>query len=112
MSLHEASAPAPGQRDPVEELAEVFLERYRRGERPSITEFTAQAPEHADEIRELFPALVLMEQAVPSGGTDVALRNAAVPLERLGDYRVIREIGRGGMGVVYEADQEALNRHV
>ena len=33
-------------------------------------------------------------------------------LERLGEYRVVREIGKGGMGVVYEAIQESLGRRV
>src|SRR5262245_48824949 len=101
MSLPPPDRQSASVRDPVEELAEAFLERYRRGERPSIEEFTALAPEQADEIRELFPALVLMEMAMPAAAHDDAPR-AGAPLERLGDYRVIREIGRGGMGIVYE----------
>ena len=43
-------------------LADEFAERYRRGERPPLSEYTDQYPELADEIRELFPALVAIEQ--------------------------------------------------
>ena len=49
-------------RDPIEMLADSFLDRFRRGERPSIEEYAAKHPELADEIRELLPALVMLEQ--------------------------------------------------
>ena len=52
-------------RDPVEQLAESFQARLRRGERPSLEEYVARCPERADDIRELFPALVEMEQLKP-----------------------------------------------
>src|SRR6516165_8365235 len=53
-------------RDSVEQLLESFLARWRRGERPSLEEYAARCPERADEIRELFPALVEMDQLKPA----------------------------------------------
>ena len=53
-------------RDPVEQLAEAFQARLRRGERPGLEEYVARCPERADDIRELFPALVEMEQLKPA----------------------------------------------
>ncbi|WP_145279289.1 serine/threonine-protein kinase [Tautonia plasticadhaerens] len=99
-------------------LAEEFLDRYRRGERPPLREYIERHPELAAEIREVFPAVALMEKVAiaddslagdPTG--DAPARAAEAP-ERLGDYRVLREVGRGGMGVVYEAEQESLGRRV
>ena len=112
----ETSSPS---REAVERLAEEFVERFRRGERPSLSEYAARYPEHAEEIHKLFPALVVMEQIAPESEA-AGLFSAADSLrgrslehpERLGDYRVLREIGRGGMGVVYEAEQESLGRRV
>ncbi len=97
-----------------DELAEEFAERYRRGERPSLQEYVDRCPEMGEEIRELFPALVEVEQAeeVLEPQREPASSPAAPVLRQVGDYRVIREVGRGGMGVVYEAEQVSLGRRV
>jgi len=102
------------ERDPLEVLAAEFAERQRRGESPSISEYVAQNPELATDIRELFPTIASIERLKShqelGSGTRVSL--GAAPPERLGDFRILREIGRGGMGIVYEAFQESLSRHV
>ena len=103
--------------DLFNELAHEFAERYRRGERPALNEYVERYPHLAAEIRELFPMLAMIEQAggsadpPPTASVAPPRRDGAIP-ERLGDDRILREIGRGGMGIVYEAVQESLGRHV
>jgi eukaryotic-like serine/threonine-protein kinase len=95
-------------------LAEEFAERYRRGERPSLQEYVDRLPEMAEEIREMFPAMVEVEQADDDArGNMVPHPSPVAPhLSQIGDFRILREIGRGGMGVVYEAEQISLGRRV
>ena len=68
---------SPGSRDygRFDELAEEFAERYRRGERPSLQEYVDRLPEMADEIREMFPALVEVEQVEDDARDDAAPRS-------------------------------------
>ena len=49
----------------VEALAEEFLERRRRGERPSVADYVLRYPHLAEEIREFFPVLGLVEDFKP-----------------------------------------------
>jgi len=95
-------------------LADEFAARYRAGERPSLSEYCRRHPALAAEIRDLFPAMAEIEQA-KEDHRELAAPPAASPapvLKQLGDFRILREIGKGGMGVVYEAEQISLGRHV
>src|SRR5262245_55205854 len=94
-------------------LADEFAERYRRGERPSLTEYVERYPHLAADICEVFPALVKVERVKEDH--EEAAGSAAPPapaLQQLGDFRILREVGKGGMGIVYEAEQVSLGRHV
>jgi WD40 repeat protein/serine/threonine protein kinase/tetratricopeptide (TPR) repeat protein len=109
---------APGTNSEVVlALAEEFLERHRQGERPALKEYVDRHPELAAEIRQVFPAMAMMENialadASLDGSPEAGAAPAPVALQQLGDYRIIRQVGQGGMGVVYEAEQVSLGRHV
>jgi|HubBroStandDraft_6_1064221.scaffolds.fasta_scaffold24982_3 serine/threonine protein kinase len=99
---------------PLEALAAEFVARRRRGERPTIDEYVANHPDLAEPIRDLFPTIGVLEdvrEQQNASPDDRGLPRRA-KLTRLGDFRIVREIGRGGMGIVYEAVQESLRRRV
>ncbi len=91
----------------VEEAVELFLTRRRAGERLDPRAFAAAHPGLEPDLSSALDALAALESAT---GRDVDT-DVSIP-DRVGSFRVVREIGRGGMGVVLEAVEEPLGRRV
>jgi serine/threonine protein kinase/tetratricopeptide (TPR) repeat protein len=96
---------------------EAYLEALRTGQPFSRDEFLARHVEIANALGECLSGLEFIQTAAFQLGGSAANRAAfqsdpVLPCAQLGDYRVLREIGRGGMGVVYEAEQVSLGRRV
>jgi serine/threonine protein kinase len=99
------------------EIAEDFTARLRGEDPPSIDSYVEQHPDLEPDIRKLFPSILAIEQLSHREETErkferTTRRLAIAPDGLLGDFKIIRELGRGGMGVVYEAENQSLKRRV
>jgi serine/threonine protein kinase len=111
---------SPGNSDGREvlmgQILDDYAERLGRGEQPSVEDYARRYPQLAEVLRLTLPALeavrVPAAEGVRSSIAASATDEAAVVSGCLGDYRIVQEVGRGGMGVVYEAEQISLNRRV
>jgi serine/threonine protein kinase len=111
---YEAALPADHGRTPLDVVLSDFTERQRRGESISVEDFAVKHPELADQIRELFPMVAAMERLKERKEAAILKQRLAhdVQLERIGGCRIIREVGRGGMGIVFEALHEPEGHRV
>ena len=93
----------------------MFTAEIREGNTPDLEQYVRTYPQHSDELPDLLSSIAMIE------GLKNYSPNSAVPDQRfteidvpdfLGEYRIVSEIGRGGMGIVFEAVHETLGRRV
>jgi len=98
----------------IEVLASEYADKARQGKTPSVESYIERYPDMAAEIRELFPMVAALEQWKSDRENEVLRTQLPdqFKLKQLGDCRLVREIGRGGMGVVFEALEGSIERRV
>jgi eukaryotic-like serine/threonine-protein kinase len=96
-----------------------YMAAVEAGKRPNRQEFISRHSEIAGDLSACLQGLAFINQATAqmddASATIVRgsrMAQTEMPAQPLGDFQLIREIGRGGMGVVYEAMQLSLGRHV
>jgi serine/threonine protein kinase/WD40 repeat protein/tetratricopeptide (TPR) repeat protein len=118
MTTRLSTSALPLSADPAFDLlVDELIARLQAGEVPDWQALAREHPEYVGRLRSMARALEVLgdlSRAGDSAQSGVAPLPAAegVLPGVLGDFRIVREVGRGGMGVVYEAEQVSLNRRV
>ena len=98
------------------EILDDYLRGLERGLPPATGELLTANPDLADALQPYLSGLRELHDAAAAFGKDSGLtaehREESFAEKRLGDFVLLHEIGRGGMGVVYEARQISLSRRV
>ncbi|MGI9470600.1 MAG: serine/threonine protein kinase, partial [Rubripirellula sp.] len=96
----------------IDMIAEMFSQAMREGQQPSIEDYLERYPQHSETLKSLLGSIEMIEGLKKSTSDDRETLQSQSKIEQLDDYKIVREIGRGGMGVVFEAIHESLGRRV
>jgi len=110
MTEQTAAASDDGVR--IVRIIDEYLAEAAQGRTPDKRALLARHPELADDLEACLASLEFIGQAVHSSGPVTAAEAVQPAARTLGDFQIVREVGRGGMGVVYEARQLSLDRRV
>src|SRR5262249_4248815 len=115
--LREADADASptvdgGADDAVHDLLGQWDEYHRRGQEPPPGWPALTDPARLDDLLRRIEPRKRPYALVDAAGGDVRSVPTSSSYPVIAGFRILREIGRGGMGIVYEAEQEVLSRRV
>jgi len=110
MSLRESDSQSREAR--LNELLVGYLDARQRGEMPDVAAWLAEHDEFREELRDFVSNWECHLSGEPDRSPAVISAGDSPSAQVLGDYRLLRELGRGGMGIVYEAEQISLRRRV
>ncbi len=101
-------SPDLDQEDVIASVLAEWRELRDRGEEDAADVLLRSHPKLETSLRDRIAALSLVGAALTAGAEPAI----AHPPEEIGDFHIVREIGRGGMGIVYEAEQLSMRRRV
>lgn len=101
-------------RDPMEEIASLYLDKLRQGDTIDLDDFVNDYPKIAGDLKDFLSLVCAMEDW--KAEKELQVVKTPMPdefdIQQLGECKILREIARGGMGVIFEAEQEPIGRRV